>query len=290
MQSSKSLWAADLILVVTTIIAAAGWLFSKEGLVGLTPLWFISLRFLIAGVVLVSVSPTQIRALGTRNVLDGCLVGALLALAMGLWITGLAHCSHLGEGAFIGSLGSVFVPVVGRLFFGERPSANTWKALPVGVAGLACLSLAHGFEIEAAQWYFLAAAVVFAVLFNVSSRVVRNVSVRALSAIQVLMVGLLILPAAVAFEPWPKHIPNTTLGWLAASAILATSVRFMLQLRGQSLSNPSHAANIMMLEPIWTGIAAALWFGERMSQLQLVGCFLIFSSLLISRWKKLPTV
>ena len=60
-------------------------------------------------------------------------------------------------------------------------------------------------------------------------------------------------------------------------------LRFLLQLLGQSLTTPSHAALIMMLEPVWTALAAAWWFGETMSALQLVGCGLIFMALVVSR-------
>lgn len=39
---------ADLILVATTILAAAGWIFSKEAIQGLPAFGFIGLRFVLA--------------------------------------------------------------------------------------------------------------------------------------------------------------------------------------------------------------------------------------------------
>jgi drug/metabolite transporter (DMT)-like permease len=41
----------------------------------------------------------------------------------------------------------------------------------------------------------------------------------------------------------------------------------------------------MTLEPVWVAIMAAIWFGETMSPLQLMGCVLIFAAVLVSRWK-----
>jgi drug/metabolite transporter (DMT)-like permease len=260
---------ADLMLVLTTVIAAAGWIFSKEALGGLPPLLFVGTRFLIAGLVLAVFAMSQLRALDRRGLGNGFLIGTLFAAAMTLWILGLQHTSHIGESSFIASLGVVLVPVFARLFFGERPPASTWAALPLALAGFACLSLAHGFRVEPGQWFFLGAAVVFALLFNVNSHVVRNVPVLALSTLQMLVVGLL----------------APVLGWLAASALIATTLRFLLQLYGQSLTTPSHAAIILMLEPVWTAIAAAWWYAETMTGLQLTGCTLIFTALLISRWK-----
>ena len=276
---------ADLILVGATLVAAAGWIFSKESLAGLPPLLFVGVRFLLAGVVLMAFSWRQLRLLDRAGWRGSVLVGALFTLAMMLWIKGLEHASHLGEGAFISSLGAVLVPVVARLFFGEHPPRIAWVAMPVAMVGFAFLSLEHGFRFEPGQWLFLAAALVFAVLINLNGRVVRQVPPLALSAVQVSMVGVLVLPLSALYESWPAAVSLPVLGWVLASALIATTLRFFIQLYGQSLTTPSHASMILMLEPMWTAMLAAGWFGERMSAQQFVGCALIFSALVLSRWR-----
>lgn len=275
---------ADGLLVLTTVIAAAGWIFSKEALAGMPPLIFVGLRFAIAGLVLGAFSLGQLRALDAHGLRSSLLVGSLFAVAMALWILGLSHSRHLGEASFISSLGVVMVPVIARIFFGDRPPASTWFAIPPALAGFACLSLEGGFRVELGQWYFLGAAMVFALLFNVNSHVVRNVPVRALSTVQMLVVGVLVLPPGLLIETWPAEWSAPVLGWLLASALIATTLRFLFQLYGQSLTTPSHAALILMLEPVWTALAAAWWFAETMSALQLAGCGLIFLALVVSRW------
>jgi len=275
---------ADLLLVLATLVAAAGWIFSKEALAGMPPLQFVGVRFLLAGAVLAVLSWKQLRALHGDGLRGALLVGTLFALAMAFWINGLEHARHIGEGAFISSLGVVLVPVIGRLFFGERPPRLTWFAMPLALVGFACLSLEHGFRFEPGQWFFVAAAVVFAILLNLNSRVVRNVPPLALSAVQVAMVGMLLLPLSAVTESWPETVSTPVLGWLLASALIATTLRFFVQLYGQSLTTPSHAAVILMLEPMWTAIVAAWWFDERMTALQFVGCGLIFAALVLSRW------
>lgn len=276
---------ADLLLLFATFLAAAGWVFSKESLGGLLPLQFVGTRFLLAGVVLVAFSWGQLRGLDRRALGRAAMVGVVFAVAMAFWILGLEHASHIGEGAFIASLGIVLVPVFARLFFGEHPPKATWVALPVALAGFACLSLAHGFRFEPGQWYFLIAALLFSFLFNLNSRVVRGIPVLALSAVQVSMVGVLILPASLLLEDWPASVPTPILFWLLASAIIATTLRFLVQLHGQSLTTPSHAAIILMLEPMWTALVAAWWFKESMTAMQLLGCGLISLALVMSRWQ-----
>ena len=276
---------ADLWLLATTLLAAAGWIFSKEALAGLAPLQFVGLRFLLAGIVLLAFAWPQLRRLTAAGLRGALIVGALFAAAMALWITGLEHATHIGEGAFISSLGIVIVPVVGWLLFGERPPRITWVAMPLALLGFACLSLEQGFRFEPGQWFFLGAALVFALLFTLNSRIVRNVPALALSAVQVLMVAVLMLPLSLLLERWPETVAAPVVGWLLASAILATTLRFFVQLHGQSLTSASHAAVILMLEPMWTALVAAWWFGETMSAQQFVGCGLIFSALVLSRWR-----
>ena len=55
---------------------------------------------------------------------------------------------------------------------------------------------------------------------------VRNVPVRALSVVQMLAVGALVLPPALLIERWPQQWSGAVLGWLLASALLATTARY----------------------------------------------------------------
>ena len=159
---------AELALVLVTLIAALGWIFSKEALEGAPPWLFVGIRFLLAGVVLLIAGYRHWSLLSSAaNIIRCGKLGLVMSVAMLFWILGLYHGTHLGEGAFITSLGAVMVPLVGRLFFGERPPLSTWSALPLAVAGLACLSLEGGFQFEIGQIYFLGAALLFAVHFFV---------------------------------------------------------------------------------------------------------------------------
>ena len=276
---------ADLLLLLVTLLAAAGWIFSKEALAEMPPLLFVGTRFLMAGVFLGLAGWQPLKALTAQHLRQALGLGILFAIAMGFWIMGLRYGAHVGEGAFITSLGIVLVPVIARLVFKDRPPRSIWLALPVAVLGFGCLSLNHGFQAEPGQLYYLISAVFFAVLFNINSRVVSRVPAIALTSVQLIVVGLVSLLVSSLIEIWPAGVSQATLGWLAASAVLATSMRFFIQVFAQGLTSPSHAAVIMMLEPIWTALLAAGWFGERMSGVQFLGCTLIFVALLINRWE-----
>ena len=157
---------SDLLLLLVTLLAAGGWIFSKEALQGVAPLSFLGIRFLLAGLLLGALCLPQLTRMSRPQWRLSLAMGLLFAVALMCWINGLFQSDHVGEGAFITSLGVVLVPVVATLIFRDTPEGSTWLALPVAVSGLACLSLNNGFRFEQAQVLFMVAAVMFAVHFN----------------------------------------------------------------------------------------------------------------------------
>ena len=278
---------SDLLLLLVTLLAAGGWIFSKEALQGVAPLSFLCIRFLLAGLLLGALCLPQLTRMSRPQWRLSLAMGLLFAVALMCWINGLFQSDHVGEGAFITSLGVVLVPVVATLIFRDTPEGSTWLALPVAVSGLACLSLNNGFRFEQAQVLFMVAAVMFAVHFNLISRALVNIPAFALTAIQLTTVGLVALCVAMLREPWPPLIDTHTWGWILASVLLASSARFLIQAYAQSMASASHAAVIMVLEPLWASLLAVFWFAETMTLQQLIGCSLIFLALLINRWRAL---
>ncbi len=276
---------ADALMLLVTLIAACGWVFSKEALHGLPPLLFIGARFLLAGLLLVGIGASQLRRLDTGDLLRTCLTGAVMGAAMLSWILGLHHASNIGVGAFITSLGVVLAPVVGWALFSVRVTTSTWIAVIVAAAGMGCLSLESGLHFAPSDLYFLAAACAFAVHFNLNTRFAVRIPVVALTAVQLTIVGGLALLISTLSERWPTVVSGEVIGWLVASTFIATSLRFFLQIKAQGMAPLSHAAIIMTLEPVWTALVGRVWLGEQMSRMQLIGCSIIFCALFINRWR-----
>ena len=276
---------ADFLLVIVTLLAAAGWIFSKETLQGMPPILFIGIRFLLAGLVLAMLGLRAFKKLSAQALKRSLMTGTVFAIAMMFWIMGLFNAEHVGEGAFITSMGVVLVPIMARWIFGDTPPLSTWMALPVAISGLALLSLDNGLHLDSGQLFFLAAATIFALHFNLNTRMVAEVPALVLTSIQLMVVGMVALMVSWHVEEWPIELSGNIWGWLLASAIIATSLRFYLQTFAQGLAPASHAAVILTIEPIWTTLLAGWWFGEIMSTVQLAGCGLIFSALLINRWQ-----
>ena len=301
---------SDLLLVVVTLIAAISWIFSKEAIALMPPLLFMGLRFLLAAAFLASIGGRQLAQLTGEHILRSARVGVVFGLAMLFWVLGLAHSDSMGEGAFLISLGVLLVPIVARVLFAEPIPSSTWLALPVALLGIALLSLANGFVVSSGQVFYLIAAIGLAVFFTLNTRA-ATVSVRpasqrqaavqlsavdplALTVITLSSVGLVTLMASLVLEPALSIVDiqwsPVLLGWLLASAILGTVGRFWLQTYAQSLTTQTSGAVILILEPIWVALFAAIWFAETLSALQWLGCFIIFLALLVNRWHVLRSI
>lgn len=277
---------ADLLLLITTLVAAAGWIFSREAVQGLSPLLFMALRFTSAGLILAVIGWAALRNFSAYQWRSATVVGVIFGIAMTFWILGLKHASHIGVGAFLTSLGIVMVPLI-SLLFGERPNRYVFISLPFVAAGLACLSLDSELRFGLAEIYFLLSALFIAFVFILNSRAAAKISPLPLTAVQLLLTGVITAGGSAVLESWDFQQPPAIWGWLTASALIATSLRFLLQTSGQSLTPASHSAIIMTLEPVWATLFAALWFGESMTLLQFSGCVLIFLAVLVNR---LPAV
>ncbi|MDX1398415.1 MAG: EamA family transporter, partial [Oceanospirillum sp.] len=58
---------ADLLLVLVTLLAGAGWIFSKNAMAAFSPILFLSIRFLIAGIFLGGMASTPLRKLNKEE-------------------------------------------------------------------------------------------------------------------------------------------------------------------------------------------------------------------------------
>ncbi|MBB3047914.1 drug/metabolite transporter (DMT)-like permease [Litorivivens lipolytica] len=294
---------SDLLLLVVTLLAALGWILSREAVTVMPPLQFMSIRFLLASAFLALFARKQLPTIGLSGLIRCLRVGAVFGIAMSFWVVGLQQSSHVGEAAFIASLGVIMVPLIARLFFGEAIPFYTWLAMPFAVTGLAFLSLSHGLRLESAQILLLVSAAIFALYFNLNTRAANSQSttladgrtsetakipVLALTTVVLGSVGIITGLLSLMLEPWTKTLTEFKpifAFWIIASALISTALRFLVQTYAQSLTRHSNGVVIMILEPVWVAIIAAFWFAESMSGAQLIGCGLIFLSLLVNRLK-----
>jgi drug/metabolite transporter (DMT)-like permease len=69
---------------------------------------------------------------------------------------------------------------------------------------------------------------------------------------------------------------------LGYTAVLATAVALLWQMRAQRSMSSARAALIFCVEPVFAALASWVWFGERLSALQWTGGGLILAGMLLA--------
>ncbi|MEH6453326.1 MAG: DMT family transporter [Psychromonas sp.] len=274
---------AELILLLTTLLAGAGWVFSKEAINGLPIFGFIGIRFVLASLLLLPLCYKALLKANPKDIVKGSGVGLILGCSILLWIHAISVSPTLGEGAFIMSLSMLIVPLIAWPLFKRRPPAIFWLSLPIAIFGLFLLSLSGGWQESSSQIWYAIASLLLAFHFNFNGKYSKRIPTLLLTCLQLFVIGILGLIASFLFETIPPTVDTSILIWLTLSIVLATSLRYVLQTIGQKHCLPSIASIIMILEPLWVVIMSVILYSEAMPINKIIGGSLILLSLLIFR-------
>lgn len=277
-------YLGEIMMFTVTLIGASGWFLSKYSMEQLPPMGFIGLRFFLAFLIFLPFALLQLKQLNKAQILRASAVGFANILNIVLWVSGLVHSTHLGEGAFLVSLAMLIAPLLAWLLFHHKPPRLFALSLPVAMLGLYWLSAEKGaFQFSLGNLIFLCSSLAAALYFVLNNQFVKNVPALALTTIQLGMIGICCGVYSYLMEIWPQQISPHIWGWFAGSVLLATNVRVLLQTVGQKYCNITNAAIIMLLEPVWTLFLSVLILNETLSWQKMLGCACILSALLLYR-------
>lgn len=271
-----------LLMVLVTLLAAAGWLFSKEAIRELPPAAFIGSRFLLAALLLLPLAwlrePPPTRAQLVRAA--GC--GTLLGTSLLLWVTAISQSDALGSGAFIMSVATLMAPLAAWAAFRAKPGRHYWLTLPIAIAGLLLLSSSTHWGVSLSLFWFLAAATTLGIQLAVHRHFAQSIAPTWLTCIQLAMTGLLGTLLSLLTEQWPEAgVSHGIWGWFAASVLIATTLRYWLLTHALSKMTTAHAALMMLLEPVWTLMLSTLCYSEPLGGAKLAGAGLVLGALVL---------
>lgn len=271
-----------LLMVLVTLLAAAGWLFSKEAIRELPPAAFIGSRFLLAALLLLPLAwlrePPPTRAQLVRAA--GC--GTLLGASLLLWVTAISQSDALGSGAFIMSVATLMAPLAAWGAFRAKPGRHYWLTLPIAIAGLLLLSSSTHWGVSLSLFWFLAAATTLGIQLAVHRHFAQSIAPTWLTCIQLAMTGLLGTLLSRLTEQWPEAgVSNGIWGWFAASVLIATTLRYWLLTHALSKMTTAHTALMMLLEPVWTLLLSTLFYHEPLGGAKLAGAGLVLGALVL---------
>jgi drug/metabolite transporter (DMT)-like permease len=268
------------VLLLVGVTAVWGWTFLsvKNAVLAMPVMDFLAIRFSIAAALLVVLRPRAIRRINGQQLRHGVVLGLLLGSSYIAQTFGLRITSPATAG-FITGMGVVITPVAAWLAFKDRIGLRTWAGVILATIGLALLSL-HGWRFGAGELLVLLCACCVAGHIIGLGRWSPLHDTYNLALVQITIVALLSLAVAL---PGGITLPpdGTTWSTVLITAVLATSLAFIVQTWVQRLISATQAAVILTMEPVFAGLFAVLLGGEVMTVKGLAGGICIVAAMLI---------
>lgn len=212
-------------------------------------------------------------------------------LGMGTLLTASALLAFLGLQRIPTSTFIVFfytypaMVALMSLFLGERLSHGGWLALALTLVGifLTVPDFGQGLDGESLIGIIMALLNAFSVAlyFIISSRLLRGHSAMARASAWGIVGALLPLLLIAPFRP--TGAPSSPEVWFNIGALVVVSTVFPVFFLNAGIQKvgPARAAIIGTVEPLLTILLAAIFLGERLEPIQLVGGAFILASVIL---------
>ncbi|MBA3972757.1 MAG: EamA/RhaT family transporter [Candidatus Solibacter sp.] len=280
---------AELTLVLIALIWGATFVVVKAALADATTLAFLAIRFSVASLLLFLVFRSRLGAAvpARTSWIGGAVCGAFLFVGYALQTSGLRYTTA-SNSAFLTGLYVVLVPLFVSIHARRRLGLAVWAACALAFAGTALMT---GLGIGApnrGDLLTIGCAAAFSAHIVAVAHWSGRINYEWLTLLQVAGVAALSLATFWWAETPSIHWTPRLLAALLATAALATALSFSLYTWAQRHTSATRAALLFALEPVFAGLVAWVFAGERWTALSLAGAALILASILLAELKPAP--
>ncbi len=263
-------------LFLVSVIWGATFPIVKASLDFITPMGFITLRFLLASLVLLLFYFK--RVLRNKDAFKASFIlGIFLFLGYTFQTIGLKYTSSSNAG-FITGLYVVFTPLFARFIVKERLTWRVGVALVLSLLGLYFLSGISGFNFG--DLLELLCAIAYGIHVSLIGKFSREKDSATLTIMQLFFVFLL---SSIWWggEGFPVEFTPFLAFGIILTGIFASAIGILLQVKAQRQISPSRAAIIFTTEPVFAGLFSFLFLGEMFTALGIFGAALILLGMLL---------
>jgi len=269
------------LLALTSVAAVwgASFVLMKDALKGQSVDDFLATRFIIATIALILFRPQALKEINLEMVMKGSLLGLFLGSGYLFQTIGL-HLTTAATTGFITGLYVVFTPILGALFLKSSVTRNEWIGVVMATVGLALLSF-KGFSIGLGELSVLLSALFFAFHILGLGRWSGRFATYPLTIVQ--LGSIAILTSLLALVDDGYEPPNTNQEWGATifTALLATSLAFLIQTWSQSKMDATVVAVVLTLEVVFAALFAVIAGQESLTLRAILGGTLIFAAMIL---------
>ena len=279
--------ASELLLAGVIAARATSYLFSKLILEGMGLFNLLSVRFLLAFVLLAALFFPRLRAMDRRTLRSGAVMGALYFLVMTAELSGLRRTDS-STVSFLENTAIVWVPVLSAALSRRFPEGKTMLSAALCLLGVGFLTLGGAVGFGVGEAFCLAAALLYAAAILVTDQLThRGIDALAAGIVQVGTIGALSLAASFLTET--PRLPAGGMEWLGIVllAVVCTGFGFTLQPVAQSGTTAERSGMFCALNPLVAATLGAVFLHETVTARTILGGGLILCGILASH-AKLP--
>ena len=242
---------------------------------------FLAVRFTIASVAILLVSPKAIR-LSRDRMRHAIVLGALYGVAQIVQTAGLTTTAASVSG-FITGMYVVATPLFAAMLLRSRISGLTWVAVLLAITGLGVLTLGNvgvGLGLGYGEALTLVSAMIYALHIVGLGAWSNAKDALGMAIVQCIVIAVICTGAAA---PGGIVLPQTTADWLLVGymALFAGAAALLGQTWAQAHLPPTRTAIIMTMEPVFAAFFAVLLGGESATLRMLIGGGLVLAAMLI---------
>jgi len=282
-KSKKAVLLADAALFVAAMFWGSGFGVTNWLLKFMSPLWLLSVRFMLSAGILALIFRSRLPLLSRRDVFLGFLLGSLLASTFIAHIFGLLFTTP-GKQSFIAGSNVVMVPFIYALIYRKMPSLIATAGAFLTTAGLLIMAFTPGMSFNFGDYLSLLLAFGCALHVLFVGNLSRKMDPIALTVVQITAASLILTVLALFLEPLPPFGKVPSKAWLGILyvAVFVTVIPFLIQTVAQRYSPEIHAAVLLSLESP-SGYMFAYLIGEELINFQVIlGGMVVFAGVVIT--------
>jgi drug/metabolite transporter (DMT)-like permease len=286
----------ETLLMLNTIIWGATFVIIKSALTDISPLLFISVRFLFATIILLPFVFKFFRNINKGALIGGLLLGLLYFFGFSAQTIGLNYTTAT-KSAFITGSFIIFTPFFQIMIEKKPPAKGVVIGVLLAIVGLIFLTskedsllsvfseIRHNFNIG--DFFTLICAIIFSLYIVYLDVISKKADYKPLVFLQISVTGVCGILFSLLFTVFDVeriyfNFSNNLLFAILYTSVLATVLTTTLQTIYQKFVTPSLAGIILSFEPIFAALFAFFLLNEKISNFGLIGCLLIFCGLIIS--------
>ncbi len=278
---------ADLLLFMVAIIW--GTAFVAQGIAGQYKIAYLfnGVSFVLASVILIPFIPKATRdAKISKDQWKWMLIaGFVLFIASAMQQVGMLF-TKVANASFLTSLYVVFIPFLLWIGFREKPHWLDMISVTLAGIGAFLLSTSGRFEVQQGDLIELIGSLFWALHFVLLGKFASKFESVSFAAGQFFVGGMINFVIGLFIEDISILTALPLLGAILYRATLSIGIGYTLQVWGQKHTPPTDAALILGLEGVFAVIAAWILLDQSLVLVQIIGCVIIFSGVLISQLKE----